>query len=184
MNRKQNEQLYAAVETILAAFDPEPTREGLQDTPRRYIKFLNEFLNPEPFELTTFNKESYDEFILVKRIPFFSLCEHHLAPFFGHGAIAYIPNESGRICGLSKLPRTLHMFARKFQNQERITQQVAEFLMEKMNPKGVAVSLTARHFCMEMRGIRTHDAETVTTALLGVFRTEPATRQEFLNQIK
>jgi GTP cyclohydrolase I len=155
-------------------------REGLLETPKRYIKFLNEFLHPPSFEFTTFKAEN-DEMIVVQDIDFYSLCEHHMAPFFGRGAIAYIPTD--RIVGLSKLPRTLDMFARKFQNQERITQQVAEFIMEKLKPKGVGVILKARHLCMEMRGVRKPGTMTTTSAMRGVFKDDLNCRQEFLNLI-
>lgn len=160
-------------------------REGLQDTPKRYTKFLTEFMNPDPFNMSTFESEDYDEMIVVKDIPFYSLCEHHLAPFFGTGAIAYIPNpETKRIVGLSKLPRILDYFARRPQNQERITQQVASFVQEHLNPLGVAVSLTARHMCMEMRGIKKSGAQTQTNKFIGVFKEDSIVRHEFLNSLK
>ena len=158
------------------------SREGLQETPRRYVKFMTEFLNPEPFNMTTFDAEGTDEMIIVKNIPFYSLCEHHLAPFFGTASIAYIPND--KIVGLSKLPRTLDMFARRLQNQERITSQVAEYLQEQLNPKGVAVAIQAQHLCVAMRGIKKHDTHTVTSKMLGVFKTQLNTRNEFLTLIK
>lgn len=160
-------------------------REGLQDTPKRYTKFLTEFMNPDPFNVSTFESEDYDEMIVVKDIPFYSLCEHHLAPFFGTGAIAYIPNpETKRIVGLSKLPRILDYYARRPQNQERITQQVASFIQEHLNPLGVAVSLTARHMCMEMRGIKKSGAQTQTNKFVGVFKEDSIVRHEFLNSLK
>jgi len=172
-----------AVQTLLKSVGEDPTREGLIDTPKRYVKFLKEFCNPEPFNMTTFENEgSQNEMIIVSNIPFFSLCEHHLAPFFGTASIAYIPNE--KIVGLSKLPRTLDMFSRKPQNQERITHDVAQYLMEKLNPKGVAVVIKARHLCVEMRGVKKHDCYTTTSAMKGVFYDELNTRQEFLNLIK
>lgn len=157
-------------------------REGLQDTPKRYVKFLQQFLNPAPFEFTTFTNDGSDEMVIVKDIPFYSLCEHHMAPFFGFGHIAYIPND--KIVGISKLPRTLDMFSRRLQNQERITQQVAEYISNKLNPKGVAVVLSARHMCMEMRGVQKPGANTTTSAMLGVFKTQINARQEFLSLIK
>ncbi len=156
-------------------------REGLKDTPRRFVNFMSEFLNPPEFKFTTFEKDS-DEMVIVRNIPFYSLCEHHIAPFFGTGHIAYIPNES--IVGISKLPRTLDMFSRRLQNQERITKQVAEYVQEKLNPKGVAVVLQARHMCMEMRGVEKPGSETITSCMIGAFKTELNTRQEFLNLIK
>jgi GTP cyclohydrolase I len=147
------------------------------------VKFLDEFLNPPAFNFTTFcNEEPNDEMVIVNNISFYSLCEHHLAPFFGVGHIAYIPID--RIVGLSKIPRVLDMFSRRFQNQERITQQVANYLTENLNPKGVAVVLQARHLCVEMRGIKKPGAMTTTSAMTGVFKTQINTRQEFLNLIK
>mgnify|MGYP000887831592 FL=1 len=164
---------------LLKILGENPNREGLKDTPKRVMKFYREFLNPEPFNFTTFDGELYDEMIIQKDIPFFSLCEHHLAPFFGTATVAYIPDN--KIVGLSKLARTVELYARRFQNQERITKQIAERLQEELNPLGVAVTLKARHFCMEMRGIKTHDVHTVTTKLLGAFRDKPEARAEFLS---
>jgi GTP cyclohydrolase I len=120
--------------------------------------------------------------IIQTNIPFYSLCEHHTAPFFGTGTIAYIPN--GKIVGLSKLARTLDFYANRFQNQERITSQVAERLWNELNPKGVAVSLTAQHLCMSMRGVKKHDTWTTTNKLLGVFKEVDNARMEFLSHIK
>jgi GTP cyclohydrolase I len=157
-------------------------REGLQETPKRYIKFLKQFCSPEPFAFTTFKSEGYDNMIIVKEIPFYSLCEHHLAPFFGVAHIAYIPNT--KIVGLSKLPRTLDMYARRPQNQERITMQVAQFINEQLKPKGVAVVLEARHMCVEMRGVEKPGTITTTSSLVGLFKTDHKVRTEFLNLIK
>ncbi len=176
-------EIEKAVQTILTHIGHDVTREGLRETPRRYAKFLTEFCSPSEFNFTTFENEgSKDEMIIVSNIPFFSLCEHHLAPFSGFGSIAYIPND--KIVGLSKLPRTLDKFSRNLQNQERITQQVADFLMKELDPKGVAVVLRARHMCMEMRGVQKHDTWTTTSAMIGVFKDEINCRQEFLNLIK
>lgn len=155
-------------------------REGLKNTPERWANMMQGFLTPQPFTFTTFASET-DEMVIVDPIPFYSLCEHHILPFFGTAAIAYVPDK--RMCGLSKLPRTLEMFARQLQNQERITTQVADFLMENLQPLGVGVRLRARHMCMEMRGVRTHDAYTTTTAIRGCFE-EAAARSEFLQSIK
>lgn len=168
------------IRNFLSEMGQDVDREGLLETPKRYAKFFKEFTNPPEFNLTTFNNES-DEMIVVKNIPFYSLCEHHLAPFFGTGAIAYIPNK--KMVGLSKIPRTLDLFSRRPQNQERITRQVAEYLMEKLEPIGVGVVLNARHLCVEMRGVEKPGTETVTSALLGNFR-EHAVRTEFFNLIK
>lgn len=163
---------------LLETLGENPNREGLKETPQRVMKFYREFLTPPEFNFTTFDGETYDEMIIQKDIPFFSLCEHHLAPFFGTATVAYIPN--GKIVGLSKLARTVDLYARKLQNQERITSQIAERLQEELEPLGVAVTLSARHFCMEMRGIKTHDVATTTTKLLGAFKDKPEARAEFL----
>lgn len=180
IERPTTQNLENSVKMILSAFD-NAEREGLKDTPRRYIAFLREFLNPPEFEFTVFDAEGYDQMIIETNIPFFSLCEHHLAPFFGTASIAYIPSE--KIVGLSKLARVLDQFARKFQNQERLTKQTAEFLNEKLKPKGVGVMVRAQHLCMAMRGIKKHDTWTVTSELKGVLRDNPAARTEFLSLI-
>ena len=167
-----------AMECVIGTFD-DSQREGLKDTPKRYIKFLNEFINKDKeFTFTTFLNEGIDEMILQTNIPFYSLCEHHLAPFFGTATIAYLPEK--KIVGLSKLARCLDYYARNFQNQERITHQVAERLMNELQPKGVAVSLKAQHLCMAMRGIKKHDTHTITTKLTGVFFTDDKARGEFI----
>ena len=170
------------VTRLLQYFGEDVNREGLQDTPKRFVKFFKEFLNPPKWECTSFEGEGYDEMIIQTNIPFHSLCEHHIAPFFGTGTIAYIPNK--RIVGLSKLARTLETFARRLQNQERITTQVAEFLWKELEPKGVAVQLTAKHMCMEMRGVKKHDTHTTTSKMLGVFKDDINTKNEFLRAIK
>lgn len=169
------------MKNIFKALGDDPTREGLQETPKRYLKFLNDFVHPEPFNFTTFNNEGMDEMIVQTNIPFYSFCEHHIAPFFGYGTIAYIPNK--QIVGLSKLARTLENFSRAFQNQERITTQVADFLEEKLEPQGVAVHLVAKHMCMEMRGVKKHDTWTHTTCLRGIFK-DAECKNEFLKYIK
>lgn len=174
------QDLESAVRLILSKHD-DPTREGLRDTPKRYTKFLEEFLSPPKFNMTTFDAEGYDQMIVINNIPFYSLCEHHLAPFTGVGHIAYIPND--RLVGLSKIPRTLEMFARRFQNQERITQQVAEYLEDHLKPKGVAVVLTAKHLCVEMRGVQKHGVMTSTSKMTGVFLEDLNARTEFLKLI-
>lgn len=185
MNKKDftatNEEL-EAVRTLLKSVGQDVTREGLLETPKRYVKFLKEFCTPDDFEMTTFKNEGNDQMIVESNIPFFSLCEHHLAPFFGTAAIAYIPNE--RIVGLSKLPRTLDHFARQPQNQERITQQVADYLMDKLDAKGVAVVIKAQHLCVAMRGVKKHGVETTTSAMKGCFSDDMNCRQEFLSFIK
>ncbi len=168
------------VTALLSEID-DPSREGLTGTPERHVKFLREFTTPEPFKMTTFDAEGLDNVVLQTGIPFYSLCEHHLVPFFGTAAVAYIP--SGRIVGLSKLARTVDTCARRLQNQERITQQVADTLAHALNPDGIAVVLKARHLCMEMRGIRKPGAVTTTSVMHGRFREDAAARAELLTLI-
>ncbi len=168
-----------SIEIVLKSIDKDPGREGLKQTPKRYRKFIEEFTKPSKFDPTVFSSEGYDEMVVQTNIHFYSICEHHLIPFFGTGTIAYIPNKN--IIGLSKLARTLEYFSRSLQNQERITSQVAEYLQTTLEPKGVGVILHARHLCMEMRGVRKPDSQTTTSALRGYFKSRPQTRSEFLN---
>lgn len=171
----------AGVRAVLQLVDKNANRDGLQDTPLRYVKFLREFVAPAEFELREFDGEQYGGMVVQSNIPFYSLCEHHLAPFHGTATIAYIPD--GRIVGLSKLARVLDKFARQLQNQERITNQVAVYLEEHLKPKGVAVVITAQHLCMSMRGAQKHDTWTTTAELLGAFK-EQAVRNELYDIIK
>lgn len=180
-NTTQLNLAIAGMDSVLLRLGHNTEREGLKETPKRYVKFLTEFCNPPEFEFTTFEKENYDQMIIVKEIPFYSLCEHHLAPFFGVAHIAYIPNK--RIVGLSKIPRTLEMFARRPQNQERITNQVADYLMTNLKAKGVGVILEARHMCVEMRGVEKPGCVTITSALLGNFK-DHNVKSEFINLTK
>ena len=167
---------------ILKLLGEDTSREGLIETPKRYIKFMREFLEPKEFKFTTFDAEGTDEMIVQTNIPFYSLCEHHTAPFFGFASIAYIPDN--KIIGLSKLARTVDLYANRFQNQERITSQIANRLFEELSPKGVAVSLKAQHLCMCMRGVKKHDTWTITNKLIGVFKEDLNVRNEFLHSIK
>lgn len=167
---------------ILTFLGEDTNREGLKETPKRYIKFLQEFLSPPSYNFTTFDSEGYDEMIIESEIPFQSLCEHHCAPFWGTGTIAYVPDK--KIVGLSKLARCLESFSRKFQNQERITMQVADFIEKELQPKGVAVLLKARHTCMEMRGVRKSGIWTTTSCLKGCFKNDLNCRNEFLQLSK
>lgn len=176
--RPTTQDLEGAVRTLLSGFD-DPSREGLSDTPKRVVKFWRQFIQEgKDFEMTTFDGEGMDEMIVVKDIEFYSVCEHHMAPFFGKAHIAYIPK--GKIVGLSKIPRALDKFARNFQNQERITTQVAEYLQLHLDPVGVAVVLEAKHLCVCMRGIKKQDAMTVTSKMLGVFKEDHMARAEFM----
>lgn len=167
---------------ILEQLGEDVSREGLIETPKRYVKFMREFLEPKEFNFTTFDAEGTDEMIFQTNIPFYSLCEHHTAPFFGVAHIAYIPDK--KIVGLSKLARTVDLYANRFQNQERITTQIAERLQKELSPLGVAVSLKAQHLCMCMRGVKKHDTWTITSKMLGAFKEDDKARNEFLNLIK
>ena len=169
-------------EEILTHLGEDPNREGLKETPKRYIKFLEEFLSPPEYNFTVFDSEGYDEMIIESDISFQSLCEHHCAPFWGFGTIAYVPDK--KIVGLSKLARCLESFSRRFQNQERITMQVADFIEKELKPKGVAVLLKARQTCMEMRGVRKSGIWTTTSCLRGCFKNDLNCRNEFLQLSK
>ena len=168
-----------AVEDLLVALGQDPTCESLRDTPRRVAASFAELLEPRAFGLTTFpNDEGYDELVVARDLPFASLCEHHLLPFVGVAHVAYLPGD--RILGLSKLARVVELFARRLQVQERLTTQVARWLQEHLDPKGVGVVLEAEHTCMSIRGVRAPGAKTVTSALHGRLRNDPRTRAEFL----
>src|SRR5918996_2426470 len=175
------------IRQLLTAIGEDPGREGLVRTPLRVekaMKFLtsgyaaniDEVLNDALFTV------DYSEMVIVKDIDFYSLCEHHLLPFFGKCHVAYIPN--GRVVGLSKIPRVIDIFARRLQIQERLTNQIASTLLEKVQPMGVAVVMEASHLCMSMRGVEKQNSVCVTSAMLGVFRDDARTRMEFLELIK
>jgi GTP cyclohydrolase IA len=167
-----------AVADLLVALGKGPISERLADTPRRVARSFAELLTPREFDLTTFpNDEGYDELVLAKNIPVQSLCEHHLLPFHGVAHIGYLPGA--RILGLSKLARVVDLFARDLQVQERLTQQVADGLQEHLTPKGVGVVIEAEHLCMSLRGVRATGSRTVTSALHGLLREDPRSRQEF-----
>jgi GTP cyclohydrolase I len=168
---------------LLRALGYDTFREGLGDTPRRVAGAFAELLTPEPFIATTFpNDNQYDELVVVRDVPFHSLCEHHLLPFKGVAHVAYLPGE--RIVGLSKLARVVDHFARDLQVQERLTQQIANWLTETLRPRGVGVVLEAEHFCMTLRGVEKPGALTVTSALKGTLREDARTRQEFLDLVR
>lgn len=167
-----------AVSDLLVALGHDPTTEHLAETPRRVASAYVELLTPRPFDLTTFpNDESYDELVLARDIPFQSLCEHHLLPFHGVAHVGYVPDA--RILGLSKLARVVELFACGLQVQERLTQQVADWLNEHVAPQGVGVVLEAEHMCMSLRGVRAQGSRTVTSAVLGLLRHDARSRQEF-----
>jgi GTP cyclohydrolase I len=168
-----------AAAALLEALGADLADESLRDTPRRMASAYAELLSPEPFDATTFpNDGNYDELVVVRDIPFHSLCEHHVLPFVGVAHIGYIPGE--RIVGLSKLARVVDHFARDLQVQERLTSQIARWLERELAPKGVGVVLEAEHTCMSLRGAAKPGTRTVTSALHGLVRDDPRTRQELL----
>jgi len=169
-----------AAAQLLVALGANLGTPGLRDTPRRMATAYAEMLTPAPFNMTTFpNDEGYDELVVVRDIPFQSLCMHHLLPFQGVAHVAYLPAE--RILGLSKLARVVELFSRDLQLQERLTTQIASWLQEQLEPKGVGVVLEAEHLCMSLRGVQKQGAKTVTSALHGIVRDDPRTREEFLS---
>jgi GTP cyclohydrolase I len=170
-----------AVAELLEALGLDPSiDENLRDTPRRVAATYAELVTPRPFSFTTFpNEEGCDELILVRGIPFQSLCEHHLLPLIGIAHVGYVPR--GRIVGLSKLARVVELFARGLQVQERLTTQITESLEAHLAPKGVGAVLEAEHLCMTMRGVRASGARTITSALHGIFRNDARSRAEFLS---
>lgn len=173
----------AATRDLLRALGQPADADGTADTPRRVAKAWTEMLSPEPFSATTFpNDGGYDELVVVKDIPFWSLCEHHLLPFHGVAHVAYLPGE--RIVGLSKLARVVDTFARDLQVQERLTTQVADWLTDTLQPKGVGVVLEAEHLCMVVRGVKKSGSRTVTSALRGLLRDDARTRAEFLGLVR
>lgn len=172
---------------VIENIGEDPTREGLLKTPERAAKAI-QFLtqgydqNPEDILKSAMFSEKYDEMVIVKDIEFYSLCEHHMLPFFGKCHIAYIPN--GHIVGLSKFPRMVDAFSRRLQVQERLTDQIRDCLHETLNPQGVAVCIEAQHLCMQMRGVQKQNSITTTSAFSGVFMEEDITRQEFMSLVK
>jgi len=167
-----------AVADLLVALGQDPLDEHLADTPRRVAASYAEFLTPRSFNPTTFpNDETYDELVLARDIPFHSLCQHHLLPFKGVAHVGYLPDD--RILGLSKLARVVELFARDLQVQERLTKQIADWLRDQLEPKGVGVVLEADHLCMSLRGVQASGSRTVTSALHGLLREDLRSRAEF-----
>ena len=180
------DQIETAVGEILESVGEDPQREGLLRTPLRVAKAYEELLSgyrTDPIELLNdaIFQVSYDEMVIVRDIEFYSMCEHHMLPFLGRAHVAYLPN--GKVIGLSKLPRIVDMFARRLQVQERMTRQIADLVDELLHPKGVAVVIEGLHLCSVMRGVKKHDARMTTSAMVGAFRTNLPTRQEFLDNI-
>ncbi|MEF2846146.1 MAG: GTP cyclohydrolase I FolE [Eggerthellaceae bacterium] len=181
------EKIEQGVRLILEGVGEDPNREGLLKTPERVARMYQEcfaglYEDPSKLFETTFD-EHYEEMVIVHDIPFYSMCEHHLAPFFGKAHVAYIPAKSGRICGISKLARLVEVFARRPQVQERLTSQVADTLMKELHPQGVIVVMEAEHLCMSMRGVKKPSAKTTTSAVRGIFKSSDgaATRAEALS---
>ncbi len=179
------ERIERAVREILIAIGEDPDREGLKDTPKRVAKMYEEVLggyNDSPDNHLVLFTEKYDEMIIVKDIPVYSMCEHHMLPFFGKAHVAYIPGDS-KVTGLSKLARIVDVYTKRLQLQERMTEQIADAIMEKLGAKGVMVVIEAQHLCMIMRGVKKPGSYTVTSSVKGVMRKEP-TRMEALFLIK
>ncbi len=181
------ERIENAVREILLAVGEDPDREGLLETPARVARMYEEIFSgletdPEKF-LKVFSEEKNDEMVVVRDIPLYSMCEHHLLPFVGKAHIVYIPKE-GKVIGLSKLARIVDCFARRPQIQERLTSQIADFLMDRLEPQGVAVLIEAEHLCMTMRGARAAGAKTKTSALRGVMKSDARTRAEAMSLLK
>ena len=178
----------AAVRTLLRYMGEDPEREGLERTPHRVasaLQFLTRGYTKDPKEEINgalFSEAEYQEMILCKDLDFYSLCEHHMLPFFGKAHVAYLPSK--RIVGLSKLARMVEIYARRLQVQERLTRQIAQTIMEEIEPLGVAVVLEAEHMCMRMRGVEKQNSVVMTSTMLGVFRKNHETRQEFMNLIR
>jgi len=183
----QNASLAELTREMLLRLGEDPEREGLLRTPERMaqaLEFLTKGYQEDPEELLkgALFTEEYDEMVIVKDVEMFSLCEHHLLPFFGKVHVAYIPN--GKVIGLSKIPRLIDVFARRLQVQERLTMQIAECIQQAIAPEGVGVVIEARHLCMMMRGVEKQHSAAVTSSMLGAFRNEENTRQEFLSLIR
>ncbi len=181
--RVDTKKIEKAVREILLAVGEDIEREGLKKTPERVARMYAELLGgmkekPERHLRSVFT-ENYEEIVLLREVPFYSICEHHLMPFIGHAHVAYLP--SGRILGISKLARVVDCFARRLQSQERLTYQIADFIMNKLKPQGVAVVLEASHSCMTIRGIKKPGSVMVTSALRGIFKRDPKSRNEIMS---
>ena len=186
-NDPREADIEAAVRGILVEIGEDPDRQGLAATPGRVRRMYRELtagyhVDPERLVNDAIFEVDYSEMVVVRDIPFYSLCEHHLLPFFGQAAVAYIPE--GRVIGLSKIPRIVEMYARRLQVQERMTKQIADFLMERLRPRGVGVVIEASHLCAVMRGVRKPGTIMTTSHVLGLFRTADRTRAEFLAHLE
>lgn len=187
MSDNYNQDIASSIKKLLSKIGENPEREGLLKTPERVSKSM-EFLtngykkNPSEILKSAMFAESYNQMVLVKDIELYSLCEHHMLPFFGKAHIAYIPN--GYIVGLSKIPRIVDVFSRRLQVQERLTDEIKDCIQETLNPKGVAVVIEAQHLCMQMRGVQKQHSSTTTSAFSAIFMSDEKTRAEFMNLIK
>ena len=184
--QESNQEFEQTISKMLELLGEDPTREGLLKTPSRVakaLKFLTEGYHQDPKEILNqaLFTSSNDEMVVVRDIEFYSMCEHHMLPIIGRAHVAYIPD--GKVVGLSKIPRIVNVFARRLQIQEQMTEQIADAILETINPKGVAVVLHARHMCMEMRGVQKINSTTVSSALRGLFKSDHRTRSEFYNII-
>jgi len=180
------ESIADLVRVMLSQIGEDPSREGLRRTPERFARALRYLTNgyhqdPEKILNGAMFSVCYDQMVVVKDIDLFSLCEHHILPFFGKCHVAYLPDK--RVVGLSKIPRLVNMFSRRLQIQERLTNQIAQAIQKSIQPLGVGVVIEARHLCMVMRGVEKHRTETITSAMLGAFRENQQTREEFLSLI-
>ena len=187
MSSSYNKNLANSIKSVLSEIGERPEREGLIKTPERVAKsmeFLTDGYKQDPTKIiqSAMFAEEYSQMVLVKDIEIYSLCEHHMLPFFGKAHIAYIPN--GHIVGLSKIPRIVDVFARRLQVQERLTDEIKDCLQDTLNPKGVAVVIEAQHLCMQMRGVQKQHSSTTTSAFSGTFLKDEKTRSEFMNLIK
>jgi len=181
------EKLQSIGATLLTEIGEDPQREGLLKTPDRFARAMRDLTagyhqNVEKIVNGAIFHEEYSEMVVVKNIEFYSMCEHHLLPFFGTASVAYIPN--GKIIGLSKIPRIINMYSRRLQVQERLTDEIANAIQSLLEPKGVAVMLEAVHLCMMMRGVQVQSSDMVTSSMFGIFRDNIATRSEFMNIVK
>ena len=175
------------VESLLLELGEDPDRQGLKATPERVSRALRDLtdgygVRPEEVIADAVFDQDYDEMVVVKDIPFYSLCEHHMLPFFGQVHVGYLPK--GKVVGLSKIPRLVEVFSHRLQIQEQMTNQIAQALSEALAPKGVAVVIEARHLCTEMRGVETPGGRMITSCMLGTFRRDARTRNEFLDLVK
>jgi GTP cyclohydrolase I len=186
-NPKPGDPIAELVESLLLELGEDPDRQGLKATPERVAKAMRELtdgygINPEDVVAGAIFDQDYDEMVVVKEIAFYSLCEHHMLPFFGNVHVGYLPK--GKVIGLSKIPRLVEVFSHRLQIQEQLTRQIAEALNGTLAPKGVGVVVEARHLCMEMRGVETPGGHMMTSCMLGTFRRDPRTRAEFLDLVR